>query len=203
MRHTLVVVTAVLIATSSLLPGCSQGASNDRGVDAGATVSSPTPSTMASTPPPATDTGDAMPTTKREVEKTTEEWKALLSPETFHVMFEKGTERPFCGGGSWDEHRKGVYHCAACDALLFNSDAKFDSGTGWPSFKGVAIEGAVDVVADRSHGMVREEVVCHRCGGHLGHVFDDGPPPTHKRYCMNGVAMKFVPDANQPAAPKH
>jgi len=132
--------------------------------------------------------------TKREVSKTTEEWKAQLSAETFHVMFEKGTERPFCGGGSWDEHRKGVYHCAACDALLFNSDAKFDSGTGWPSFKGVAIEGAVDVVRDESHGMVRDEVVCHRCGGHLGHVFNDGPPPTGQRYCMNGVAMKFVPN---------
>ncbi len=137
-------------------------------------------------------------TPRRAVEKTTAEWQALLPKETFHVMFEKGTERPFCGGGSWNEHRKGVYRCAACNSLLFTSDAKFDSGTGWPSFKGVAVEGAVDVESDHSHGMVRDEVVCHSCGGHLGHVFDDGPPPTGKRYCMNGVAMTFVPDAGQP-----
>ena len=192
-----IAAAVVVVISTTTMVACSQSAGAERGVDAGAQV--PGESAAATKSPRPNDTGEAMPTTKLEVEKTTSEWKAQLPAETFHVMFEKGTERPFCGGGSWDEHRKGVYHCAACDALLFNSDAKFESGTGWPSFKGAAIEGAVDVNSDFDHGMVRDEVVCHRCGGHLGHVFDDGPPPTHKRYCMNGVAMKFVADAVQPA----
>ena len=191
--HGYIVLLVGLSLSSLTVAACSQ-AEVARGVDGGVAES------VASIPivsgePMSPAAADAI---KREVSKTTEQWKAELPAETFHVMFEKGTERPFCGGGSWDEHRKGVYHCAACDALLFNSDAKFDSGTGWPSFKGVAIAGAADVVRDESHGMVRDEVVCHRCGGHLGHVFSDGPPPTGQRYCMNGVAMKFVPDAVQP-----
>jgi peptide-methionine (R)-S-oxide reductase len=196
MRLHLVIAALVMVSSA-----CHQaeGRVVDSGVvDVNAATAPPAPASVAA-PTSLSPAGAPMAATpRRAVEKTTAEWQALLPKETFHVMFEKGTERPFCGGGSWNEHRKGVYRCAACNSLLFTSDAKFDSGTGWPSFKGVAVEGAVDVESDHSHGMVRDEVVCHSCGGHLGHVFDDGPPPTGKRYCMNGVAMTFVPDAGQP-----
>jgi peptide-methionine (R)-S-oxide reductase len=125
-----------------------------------------------------------------EVNHTPEEWKKLLTPEQFAVLREADTERPFTSPLN-HEKRDGTFVCAGCDLPLFSSKTKFDSGTGWPSFY-APIEDAVRVGDDWSFGMARSEVHCRRCGGHLGHVFDDGPPPTGKRYCMNGVAMKFV-----------
>src|SRR5262245_7123941 len=127
-----------------------------------------------------------------EVTKTDEEWRQTLTPEQYHILREKGTERAFTGA-LWDNHAKGTYVCAADGQPLFSSDTKFESGTGWPSFWKPISKDAVRTESDWSWGMKRTEVVCSRCGGHLGHVFDDGPPPTGLRYCMNSGAMKFVP----------
>jgi peptide-methionine (R)-S-oxide reductase len=134
-----------------------------------------------------------MPTTENfPVHKSDAEWKKELTPAQFKVLREHGTER--AGSSPLDaEKRKGTFTCAGCGNRLFASDTKFESGTGWPSFYR-PLEGAVGTTADRSWFMVRTEVHCARCGGHLGHVFDDGPPPTGLRYCMNGVAMNFVPE---------
>ncbi|MBO3463241.1 peptide-methionine (R)-S-oxide reductase MsrB [Aetokthonos hydrillicola Thurmond2011] len=127
---------------------------------------------------------------KFEITKTEEEWRKILTPEQFRVLRKHGTE--IAGTSPLDkEYGKGTYFCAACDLPLFTSDTKFNSGTGWPSFY-APIEGAIATSVDNSFLMTRVEVHCRRCGGHLGHVFDDGPPPTGKRYCMNGVALKFV-----------
>ena len=127
-----------------------------------------------------------------QVRKSDEEWAAELTPEQFEVMRRHGTEPAFTGRYTYSKEQ-GVYRCAACGAELFSSDAKFDSGTGWPSFTEPAVAEAVETREDTSYGMVRTEVHCSRCGSHLGHVFDDGPPPTHLRYCINGVAMDFRP----------
>jgi peptide-methionine (R)-S-oxide reductase len=133
---------------------------------------------------------DKLSSIKYEIMKTTEEWKKELTPEQFRVLREKGTERAFTGA-YWNNHENGVYYCAGCHQALFSSDAKFESGTGWPSFFQPLSKDAVKVDTDKSHGMVRDEVVCSRCGGHLGHVFPDGPRPTGLRYCMNSVSMAF------------
>ena len=130
------------------------------------------------------------PKTSYPVQKTDAEWKSSLSPIQYNVLRLKGTERAFTGE-YWDHHDKGKYLCAGCGQALFASDTKFESGTGWPSFYQPLKEDAIAIHKDLTYGMIREEVVCSRCGGHLGHVFDDGPDPTGLRYCMNSASLKF------------
>lgn len=126
------------------------------------------------------------------VTRTDAEWRKLLTPDQYNVLRRHGTEAPGSCALNY-EKRHGTFKCAGCGQALFVSKRKFDSGTGWPSFNDPE-EGAIETSTDRSYGMVRTEVHCSRCGGHLGHVFEDGPPPTHLRYCINGVALNFEPE---------
>ena len=136
-------------------------------------------------------TGPARAAEKFEVEKTDAEWRKQLTPEQYDILRQEGTERPWTSP-LLKEHRKGTFACIGCDLPLFASETKFESGTGWPSFY-KPLDNAVSTHSDKTFGMVRNEVHCRRCGGHLGHVFDDGPKPTGLRYCMDGVALSFRP----------
>ena len=134
-----------------------------------------------------------MPETER-VERPDEEWRKILTPEQFAVLRQAATERPW-SGRLLTTNGRGTYACAGCGAELFESDTKFESGCGWPSFFRTKRPDAIEYIEDRTHGMLRVETRCGTCGGHLGHVFDDGPPPTGRRYCMNSIALKFVDEA--------
>ena len=127
-----------------------------------------------------------------EIEKTEEEWRGVLTPEQFRVLRQKGTERPFTGE-YWHLKEPGVYRCAGCGEELFDSTTKYDSHCGWPSFFDSLEKSKIREIEDRTHGMHRIEVVCAKCGGHLGHVFPDGPRPTGIRYCINSASLKFEP----------
>jgi len=152
------------------------------------TASVTTTATTDSIAPPVFDPAGKL----IRVEKSAEEWRKLLSPEEFHVLREEGTERAFTGD-LWENHKEGTYKCRGCGLPLFSSKTKFDSGTGWPSFWDPINKAYVAEVRDESYGMLRIEVECARCGGHLGHVFEDGPAPTGLRYCINSVSLDFVP----------
>lgn len=141
---------------------------------------------------PVSRVGERPPPVGEKLELSESEWRQRLTREQFRVLRQEGTERAF-SGAYHDEHRAGTYYCAGCGAPLYSSRHKFDSGTGWPSFYQAVEDGRVERRSDRSHGMVRTELVCARCEGHLGHVFRDGPPPTGDRHCINSVSLTFEP----------
>ena len=131
-----------------------------------------------------------------KITKSDAEWRQMLTPEQFEVARQKGTERAFTGA-YWNNHARGVYRCVCCGAELFRSDDKFDSGTGWPSFTQPVQENVINYIKDNSYGMVRVEVTCSVCDGHLGHVFPDGPPPTGLRYCINSASIKLLTEGTE------
>ena len=196
-------VLPAIAILAALLAGCTAGSAPAPEGESGAL----TPAASSESPESGSPaTGAAMvqvrvfdasgtlvgPISMAKVVKSDSEWRALLTPAQFEIARGKGTERPFCGT-LLDNKKSGVYSCVCCNLPLFSSSGKFDSGTGWPSFFEPIARENVAEHSDSSHGMRRTEILCARCDGHLGHVFDDGPPPTKLRYCNNGVALKFIP----------
>lgn len=180
----ILLITAIAVAI-----GCARSASGDNQAASTGPEAAVTP--PKATKAPATNSASADDVFDgKKIEKTDEEWKTLLTAEQFHILREEGTERPYTGEYA-ETHEDGDYYCAACHLKLFSSKTKFESGTGWPSFYQPINKKNVMEKTDRSLGDVRIEVECARCGGHLGHVFDDGPRPTGLRYCMNSASLKF------------
>jgi peptide-methionine (R)-S-oxide reductase len=194
----------ILLAVMSLslgFAGCSQESPGPTAAPPVA-VSAPAPSpATVEKPSMPTDPAATSDTSTEKVVKPEETWKTELTPTQFNVLRKKGTERAFTGE-YWDNHAPGVYVCAGCGLPLYDASTKFDSGTGWPSFWKAIGTKNVDTEVDRGGFGVRTELHCARCGGHLGHVFDDGPPPSGMRHCINSVSLKFVPAKKDDAAPK-
>ncbi len=172
-----------VLATTALIVGCNS-----------APNSNPTAAPAAVNPPAET----ASPAMNAKITKTDEEWKTQLTPEQYRILREKGTERAFTGE-YWNTKTAGTYRCAGCGEVLFESDTKYDSGCGWPSFYAPASKTVIAEAQDNSHFMQRTEVLCAKCGGHLGHVFEDGPQPTGLRYCINSGALAFEPEKDAAA----
>ncbi len=182
---------ALVVAVVLTWSGCHDSAAAPRAQNAepSAVQAAPAPTAAPAKPAPAQED----PPVNEKLTLSDDEWRKRLTDEQYQVLRRHGTEPPFCGGYTKIKHNgPGVYHCAGCGAPLFSADTKFESGTGWPSFF-KPIPGRVDEQADNSYGMDRTEIHCARCGGHLGHVFDDGPAPTHLRYCINAVSLTFTP----------
>jgi peptide-methionine (R)-S-oxide reductase len=180
----------VIAAVALFLAGCGDTSSTPSAT--AAPVAAPVPANQAKEIPPVGD----------KLVLSDEEWQKRLTPEQYQVLRRHGTERAFCGGYTATKtHGPGTYHCSGCGAPLFTADTKFESGTGWPSFF-QPLPGRVDSQVDNAFGMVRTEIHCARCGGHLGHQFDDGPAPTGQRYCINAVSLAFAPAVKDGAKPE-